>query len=196
VNYNAARFIWKTEEPGAPCDSSARELTEEDVDVSLIGNGRTIGVFSVKPGENIVVNPSVDINNHDGETDIIDDVKNVYDAMKRAGMFPYIEASAGKLEDGAHVAVICKPTLAVTARKAIQQILDSIGLKCEINPKQESVAGDGFGNLVQLPWQFNNRTKARSQIINPETLEPMERQGAIVYMMALPNTIFESEPSV
>lgn len=108
VNYNAARFIWKTEEPGAPCDSSARELTEEDVDVSLIGNGRTIGVFSVKPGENIVVNPSVDINNHDGETDIIDDVKNVYDAMKRAGMFPYIEASAGKLEDGAHVAVICK----------------------------------------------------------------------------------------
>jgi P4 family phage/plasmid primase-like protien len=173
-----------------------RELTGDDVIRSLVSTGHTIGVYTVKPIDNTVVNPTIDIDNHDGKSVVDADVKIIYTALRAGGMFPYIEASAGELKDGAHVGVICKPTLAATAKKAIQQILQLTGLKHEVNPKQESVAGDGFGNLVKLMWQYNNRTKARSQIIDPETWEPMERQAAIEYMMALPDTFFESEPAV
>lgn len=170
-------------------------LSHKIIDDSLLGIMTTIGGYTVKPGENTVVNPTIDIDNHDGKIDIINEVIIVYNALQSAGMFPYIEASAGLLKDGAHIGTICKPTLAAIAKRAIEAILKTTGLKHEVNPKQERVETVGYGNLVKLPWQYNNRTKKRSKIINPETLEPFERQDAIKYMLELPDTVFqETEP--
>jgi P4 family phage/plasmid primase-like protien len=170
-------------------------LSRKIIDESILNNQYTVGVMTVLPVKNTVINPTIDIDNHDGNTDIINDVKIVYNALKAGGMEPYIEASAGELKDGAHIGVICKPTAAATAKRAIEVILKTTGLKHEVNPKQETIEKEGYGNLVKLPFQYNNRTKARSQIINPETLEPFERHEAIKYMMALPDTVFdEKEP--
>lgn len=165
-------------------------LTRQIIDDSILGNNITIGAYTVKPIDNTVINPTIDIDNHDGNIDIIHDVKIVYNALKNAGMFPYIEASAGDIKDGAHIGVICKPTLAAMAKKELKTILETTGLKHEVNPKQETVNNDGFGNLVKLPFQYNNRTKARSQIYNPETMEPFNRDDAIKYMLSLPDTVF------
>ena len=94
------------------------------------------------------------------------------------------------MRDGAHVGVICKQTPAIIAKQAIQRVLETTGLKHEVNPKQDSVEEGKFGNLVKAPFQFHNRTKQRSTIINPETLKAFERQDAIKYMMELPDTVF------
>lgn len=168
-----------------------RPLTRKDIDESLLGVTKTIGVYTVKPGDNIVVNPTVDVDNHDGKTIVIDDVKKIYHALKVTGMYPYVEASAGELCDGAHVGVICKPIQAQIAKAAIKAVLDSIEMKHEVNPKQDTVAEGEYGNLVKLPFQFNNRTGKRSQIISPETWLPMKRPDAVQYMLDLPETEFK-----
>lgn len=168
-----------------------KPLTRKDIDESLLGVTKTIGVYTVNPVDNIVVNPTIDVDNHDGKTIVIDDVKKIYHALKVAGMYPYVEASAGELCDGAHVGVICKPVRAQIAKAAIKAVLDSIEMKHEVNPKQDTVAEGGYGNLVKLPFQFNNRTGKRSQIINPETWRPMERPDAVQYMLDLPETEFK-----
>jgi len=169
-------------------------LTRQIIDDSILSNHITIGAYTVKPIDNTVVNPTIDIDNHDGNTDVIQEVKIVYNSLIKAGMYPYIEASAGELKEGAHIGVICKPTLAKIAKHWMQKALDTTGLKHEVNPKQETVKDDGFGNLVKLPFQFNNRTKARSQIYNPETFEPFIRDDAIKYMLSLPDTVFKDIP--
>lgn len=165
-------------------------LTRKIVEDSLLGNKTTIGVYTVKPVDDTVVNSTVDMDNHDGKSDIINDVKIGFAALKGAGMFPYIESSAGALKNGAHVGVICKPTAAALVKRDVEAAFKTAGLKHEVNPKQERVEEGGYGNLVKLPWQYNNRTKARSQIINPETLEPFTRDEGIKYMLALPDTVF------
>lgn len=171
------------------------KITSQEIEKSLHSNENTIGVYTVKPTDNTVINPTIDIDNHEGITDVLNDVKIVYTALKAAGMYPYIEASGGLLKDGAHVGIICKPTAAATTKRAIEQILKKSGLRHEVNPKQETVKEGGYGNAVKLPWQYNNRTKARSQIINPETFEPFGKDDAIKYMLDLPDTVFqETEP--
>src|SRR5659263_460359 len=92
-------------------------ITTKLIDDSLLTKNKTIGVYTVMPGLNTVVNPTIDIDNHDGAADIISDVKTVIQALKGAGMYSYLEASAGLLKDGAHIGVICKPTLAATAKR-------------------------------------------------------------------------------
>jgi hypothetical protein len=76
-----------------------RELTGDDVIRSLVSTGHTIGVYTVKPIDNTVVNPTIDIDNHDGKSVVDADVKIIYTALRAGGMFPYIEASAGELKD-------------------------------------------------------------------------------------------------
>lgn len=166
------------------------ELTDDLLRESLLENNVTIGTYTVTPLTNLVVNPTIDIDNHDGNIEINCDVNIIYKALKDAGMFPYIEASAGELKDGAHIGVICKPTQAIFAKAAIEAIIAKTGLKHEVNPKQETVEEGRYGNLVKLPFQYNNRTKARSQIINPETFELFSREDAIAYMMGLQDTVF------
>jgi len=166
------------------------KLTAKDYITSLETKNKTIGVYTLDKSNN-VINPTIDIDNHDGKTNVIDEVKIIFNALNAAGMYPYIEASAGDIKDGAHIGVICKPTLAKNAKYWMQKALDTTGLKHEVNPKQEVLSGKGFGNLVKLPFQYNNRTNARSQIYNPETLEPFNRDDAIKYMLALPESVFE-----
>jgi len=172
------------------------ELTREVIDRSLLTKTCTIGLYTVNPKDNMCVNPTIDIDNHSGNLDIIPDVVKIYTALKDAGMYPYIEASAGELKDGAHIGVICKRTPATIAKRAVQTALDSTGLKHEVNPKQDQIEEGKYGNLVKAPFQYHNRTKARSQIINPETMQPFSRQDAINYMMALPDTVFEAKEGI
>jgi hypothetical protein len=69
------------------------KITSQEIEKSLHSNEKTIGVYTVKPTDNTVINPTIDIDNHDGKTDILTDVKTVYNALKTAGMSPYTQVS-------------------------------------------------------------------------------------------------------
>jgi len=172
-------------------------ITRELLETSLLSQSLTIGACTIESGNNLVRSPSFDIDNHDGTANIIPDIKELYDASIKTGYHPVIEASSGdNVNDGAHLFFPCQPTQAATARRALQAILDATGLKHEINPKQTEVEGGKYGNQVKLIFQYNNRTKARSTIINPETMKPFARQDAINYLMALPDTVFEVKDGI
>lgn len=167
-------------------------LTEDIINKSLVTEQVTIGAYTIKPVENTVTNPQIDIDNHDGKTNVPEIVRNIFKELQKRGLYPYIEASSGKLEMGAHVAMVCKPTPAKICRVFLEDVLRTLGLTGhEIFPKQDKINDNGFGNLVKLPWQFNNRTKLRSEIINPATMQPFERKEAVVYMLALHDSDLE-----
>jgi len=167
------------------------KLTENDIFDSILSEKKTIGAYIVNPLNNTCTNPQIDIDNHDDDVNVKDDVVKVFDELKRIGLNPYIEASSGELSMGAHIGLICKPTSAKACKTILDNVLKNLDLKGhEVFPKQTEVNPDSFGNLVKLPFQYNNRTKARSQIINPETMQPFEKQDAINYLMALPDSVF------
>jgi putative DNA primase/helicase len=167
------------------------KLTENDIYDSILGEKKTIGAYIVNPVNNTCTNPQIDVDNHDNNVNVNDSVLKIVNELKRIGLNPYIEASGGELSQGAHIGLICKPTSAKTCKTVLDTVLKTLDLKGhEVFPKQTEVNPDSFGNLVKLPFQFNNRTKARSQIINPETMQPFEKQDAINYLMALPDSVF------
>jgi putative DNA primase/helicase len=167
------------------------KLTENDIYDSILGEKKTIGAYIVNPLNNTCTNPQIDVDNHDNNVNVSDDVVKIFNELRRIGQFPYIEASSGELSQGAHIGLICKPTPAKICKTVLDDVLKTLDLKGhEVFPKQTEVEGERFGNLVKLPFQFNNRTKARSQIINPETMQPFEKQDAINYLMALPDSVF------
>jgi len=172
-------------------------LTAKELDTSLHTNSLTIGVCTTESGSNLVRCPGFDVDNHEGTLNIIPDIKKIIDECVKRGYHPFIESSSGDdVNNGAHICFICKPTLAKTIRRELKSILVAVGLEHEINPKQDNVEPDKFGNQVKLIWQYHNRTKARSTIINPDTMKPFERQEAIDYLMALPDTIFIGKDEV
>ncbi|GEM_PF-3573388 len=165
-------------------DSLTPELILRSVETTAV----TIGAYCINNKDNTVRNPQIDIDNHDGNTDVRTDAKKIYDELVKAGAHPYIEASSGTIEGGAHIGIICQPTPAGQAKCFLENILKKLALDHEVFPKQTEIGKDGFGNLVKLPFQYNNRTRSRSTILDPETLEPMETEQAVEYMLGLPDT--------
>ena len=64
------------------------ELIKEIIARSLSTELVTVGFYTVKPVDNMVVNPTIDVDNHSGGIDIIPDVIKIYTALKAAGMNP------------------------------------------------------------------------------------------------------------
>ncbi|HWQ96459.1 MAG TPA: hypothetical protein VN368_03695, partial [Candidatus Methylomirabilis sp.] len=163
-------------------------LTDDLLKISILNQSTTIGVYTINPNNNTVTNPQIDIDNHDGTVEIATVAKKIYDWLKANGMYPYIEGSSGRVENGAHVGLICKPTPVADAREFLCECLKELGLnskKYEVFPKQDKITSKDFGNLVKLPFQYNNRSKARSLIINPETMLPFFESDAIEFMLKL-----------
>lgn len=175
-----------------PYFKQEKPLTREIFDKSLLTNKITIGCYTINPSDNCVKNPMIDIDSHDGklsESDIRTQVKKICDLLVSWGAYPYTEASSGTIDQGAHIGLICKPTPAKDAKELLTKVLSDTGLRGhEVYPKQSEVSETSFGNLTKLPFQYNNRSKVRSTILNPVTFEPMERQTAIDYLLALPDT--------
>jgi len=48
---------------------------------------------------------------------------------------------------------------------------------------------NSYGSLTKLPFQYNNRTKQRSLIINPKTYKPFNRIEALKFLFELPDSI-------
>lgn len=168
-------------------------LTQKDIDESLLSNKKTIGIYIVNPDGNTCTNPLIDIDNHDGGGNVKEDVVKLFNELRRIQLHPYIEASSGELGQGAHIGLICKPTAAKLCKEILDNALRTLDLKGhEVFPKQIEVNKGSFGNLVKLPFQYNNRTRQRSQIINPATLEAFSREDAIKYLLALPDSVFEA----
>ncbi len=163
------------------------ELTDEIIKKSLTESDVTIGSYTTKPVENISNLGVLDIDNHDGKMDVRREVGRIVELMQTMGLHPFVEGSSGGIDNGAHICVIFENTPAKAARECLTAIMKAAtDVVHEVFPKQDEISEDGYGNLVKLPWQFNNRTKTRSQILDPVTFEPMERQQAIEYLMNLP----------
>lgn len=173
--------------------SQKKKLTIKDIDNSLISNKITIGAYTVSPVTNTVVFPVIDVDNHDGKTDVIKDTLIIYKKLQEKRLYPFIEASSGVIEDGTHIGMICKPTNAGIIKIVLSDTLTELKLqKHEVFPKQTVVEEGGYGNLVKLPFQYNNRTHQRSEVINPDTMKPFERSEAVKYLLALPDSVFYS----
>lgn len=179
-----------------------KELTDKDLLRSLSSENLTIGTYCIEPETQTTKNPTVDVDAHTEEErkEAEDLTKRVYSALNtEAELYPYIEASSGRIEDGAHIGVICPAVSAGDAIVMFERVLKREGVEVdEIFPKQATVEKGKYGNLVKLPWQYNNRTGKRSEIIDPVTWEPMERQEAIQFMMDLPDSVIpevEKEPA-
>jgi putative DNA primase/helicase len=162
---------------------------------SLLSHGLTIGACTIEAGTDLVKCASFDIDNHTGTENIIPEIQKLYDACIKAGLHPIIESSSGdNVNDGCHILFPCNPTKASIIRKMLKPVLDSTGFNHEVNPKQDHVEPDKFGNQVKLIWQYNNRTGKRSTIINPETMLAFERQDGINYIMSCPDNVFHEIP--
>src|SRR5450759_1442097 len=158
-------------------------ITPKLLSDSLLTQSLTIGACTIEAGTDLVKCASFDIDNHTGTENIIPEIQKLYDACIKAGLHPIIESSSGdNVNDGCHILFPCKPTKAIIIRNVLQSLLDSTGLKHEINPKQDHVEPDKYGNQVKLIWQYNNRTGKRSTIINPETMLAFSRDEAIQYI--------------
>lgn len=170
-----------------------KELTYKKLLQSIASDRLTIGPYCVDPETQSTKNPVIDIDAHTEaeKATIIPQTRAVYNALNAVeGYHPYIEASSGNIEDGAHVGMIMAPTSARSVIDHITMLFEEAGIDgVEIFPKQAEVQPGKYGNLVKLPWQYNNRTGQRSQIIDPVTFEPMEREAAIQYMMNLPDSV-------
>jgi len=171
------------------------ELTNKLLLQSLKSDVLTIGTYCINPDDQTVVNPIIDIDGHteDERAAVVPLTKQVYGVLTTAGLHPYIEASSGTIEDGAHVGLILEPTKAKDVRVYLLELLKDIQ-DIEIFPKQDYVQEGGYGNLVKLPWQYNNRTGQRSEIVDPKTLEPMPREQAVEYMLDLPVSVIPAQP--
>jgi len=170
-----------------------RKLTIKDIDNSLTSNKITIGAYTVTPVSNTVVFPVIDVDNHDGKTDVIKDTLIIYTELQKKGVYPFIEASSGAIENGAHIGMICRPTDAGIVKTFLTDVLTELKLqKHEVFPKQTEVDEVGYGNLVKLPFQYNNRTQQRSEIISPDTMKPFKHDEAVKYLLTLPDSVFNS----
>lgn len=163
-------------------------VTQELIEQSLATDDVTIGAYCINNRDNTVRNPQIDIDNHDGKTDVKKDAMAIYDRLVKIGAHPYIEASGGTIENGAHAGIIAQPTPAKDAKALLELVLNSLKLNHEVFPKQVEIDETGFGNLVKLPFQFNNRVKARSEIVDPTTFQPLPRDKACEFMLSLPDT--------
>lgn len=164
-------------------------LTNFELQRSLRTNSLTVGTYCINPENQTCRNPVIDIDGHTDEEkeQVIEKTQAVYNALEDAGLKPYIEASSGKITEGAHVGLICQPTPASQIRAFLSNVLADIpGI--EIFPKQDRIETGSYGNLVKLPWQYNNRSGCRSEIVDPDSLENMSREQAIQYMLQLPDS--------
>jgi hypothetical protein len=174
-----------------------KTLTEKELLRSLLSEHLVIGTYTINPEDQTCRNPVIDIDAHTDEEKVIvvEKTKAVYQTLIDAGMHPYIEVSSGIITDGAHIGLIMEPTPANRVRGFLDDVLKDIQ-DIEIFPKQTEVGPGSFGNLVKLPWQFNRRIQQRSEIVDPDTLEPMEREQAIKFMCNLENSVIPEEPCI
>lgn len=167
-------------------------LTQKDIEQSITSTTKTIGTYVVNPLNNTVVNPLIDLDNHDNTNlSITENTIKIYNELIKLGYFPYIEGSSGTIEFGVHIGLMCKPTSALICKTILDNVLNSLNLSGnEVFPKQTEVNDGNYGNLVKLPFQFNNRTQKWSEILNPMTLEPFSRDDGIKFMLELPDSVF------
>ncbi|NJD54554.1 MAG: hypothetical protein FIB07_17045 [Candidatus Methanoperedens sp.] len=164
-------------------------LTEELLRKSIAEDTCTIGTYCINPRDQTVKNPTIDIDAHYGENHVREKARAVYQTLVECGAHPYIEATAGKIDDGARVGILCSPWKAEYTREFLLLVLKFNGLmELEVFPSQDQVGAKNPGGLVRLPFQFHNRTKTRSEIVDPLTLETLPREKGIEFMMTLPET--------
>jgi len=172
--------------------SKKQPLTQKDIENSILTRNKTIGTYVVNHINNTVVNPLIDIDNHNNSNiSIKDDTIKIYNELIRIGYYPYIECSSGNIEYGVHIGLICQPTDALICKNILDNVLKTLNLsEHEVFPKQIEVNEGNYGNLVKLPFQFNNRTQKRSEIVNPVTLETFSRNEGVKFMLELKDSVF------
>lgn len=165
-----------------------RELTDKRQLQSLSSESLTIAIYLHDPITQQCKIAAIDIDGHTEEEKkiVIETIRTIYKRLTDAGLHPFIEASAGLIEDGGHIKMFMDDVKASDIIQHLRGILGEEYEDIEIFPKQPVIRDGEYGNAIKLPWQFNNRTGQRSQIVDPETLEPMERADAIEYLMAIP----------
>src|SRR3990167_7021040 len=150
-----------------------KSFTIENIKEHMNGN-RTYGTYQINPKTNQIkwVCFDFDGENPDGE---LPKAKALVERLKSRGFHPLLEFSGKK---GYHVWIFCEPIDAVWARNWGKKVGDGIEYS-ELFPKQDTVEGDGYGNLVKIPMGLHRGSGKRSLIFHPETLTPLEPASAM-----------------
>ena len=103
------------------------------------------------------------------------------DKSQALELFGYLKShekyqNACLLEDtggrGAHVWIFFEPKIpAGVGRYLAYEIIDKIGVQCEVFPKQDKISPKGFGNQVRLPLGIHRKYGRRSILLEPPTLD-------------------------
>ncbi len=148
-----------------------RPVTNADIQAHLDGD-RTVGLYVIDPNDNTVWHTILDIDSH--EREIIDRVAGAIKGLNLA-QHTILESSGMK---GVHF-WLCysEPIPAREARRLGNLIAQRAELEgqVEVFPKQDSVAEDGFGNLVKLPLGVHRKSGKRSAIISPKEWQAVYR---------------------
>lgn len=130
--------------------------------------------------DGLTVQCAYDIDNHNGNNPALPRVNAIVDHIREIGGQPIVEASGSK--DSYHIYMPILPASIETSHNFIKtchhelkQAHKDLDFKgdTETFPKQKNKK-TLFGNALKLPLAINNKTGKRSQILDPDTKEPVD----------------------
>jgi len=120
-------------------------------------------------------------NSDDSKEDIIqkqqkaDQDLNTMISFLNSVSIPHIVEASGS-PHSYHVWIVLKPVKAIIAKSFGKELMQDVGIKCELFPKQATIRRNaGYGNLVKLPFAINKKSGKRSMfMIDGQFVEEFE----------------------
>jgi len=142
----------------------------DDVLLSHLQGNTTVGVYQIKPEENMVKWLCFDVDSKE-----IVEVERLRDSIVKSGFCAkdniLVEDTGGR---GYHLWIFFEPPIpALVAYYVGRKFEQQSKVKCEVFPKQRVV--EAFGNLVKLPLGVHRKTGQRSTFVGVNSLEEAAR---------------------
>ena len=124
---------------------------------------------------------ALDVDNHNGNNPSLPRVNAAIDHIHELGGQPIVVASGSADSYHIHIPILRTPIGAShnfinTVYHELKQSHPDRNFKgdTEAFPKQKKASGKGFGNPLKLPLAVNNKTSKFSQILDPDSKEPVD----------------------
>jgi hypothetical protein len=161
--------------PYRPCTTKNWELLVLDMVCGIVSSA----TYSI--GEDgLTVQCAFDIDNHKGNNPALPRVTATVDHLKNLGLQPIVVASGSADSYHIHLPILRTPiatsyNFIKTSHFELKQAYEELDFKndTEAFPKQKTTR-KALGNALKMPLAINNKTGKRSQLLDPDTKEPVD----------------------